>query len=205
MATVGFIRVRKRKLKPKYRWSKGKDKWGCHYKIYSKPTESVTYDLVRAVRINGQPRHKFILCFGSPVSRWYKSYSAGSTIERFWARAFAGMAHLGFTEVQQFQIAEKLKRKGIPLPSVKECEEGNDTLIAFIRRDNPAAQKERPRKSKPKRSLDKIAKDIRSLLAKQRDVAGRTRRKNPRLRRISGLDRRNSRRWVQYESNISKA
>jgi hypothetical protein len=163
MATVGFIRVRKRKLKPKYRWSKGKDKWGCHYKIWDKSAQTaVSYDLVRAVRISGQPRHKFVLGFGSPVSRWYNS------VEPFWARAFASMARHGLSKAQQFEIAEKLRRKRIPLPSVNECEQGDDVLIAFIRRGNPAARKERPRKSKPKRLLNEIANDIRSLMANRR-------------------------------------
>jgi hypothetical protein len=112
------------------------------------PTQSFSYDLVRAVRINGKPRHKFVLGFGSPVSRWYNS------VEPFWLRAFARMARHGFSKAQQFEIAEQLKRKGIPLPSVKECKEGKakqfewneafpdfasppetyDVLIAFIRR-----------------------------------------------------------------------
>jgi hypothetical protein len=152
VTTVGFIRVRKRKLKPKFRWSKGKDKWGGYYKIWDKsgPT-SFSYDLVRAVRINGEPRHKFVLGFGSPVSRWTNS------TEHFWVRAFNKMARHGFSKDQQFQIAEQLKRKGIPLPTVKECKAGKarkiewnaaypdfasppetyDVLIAFIRRGRP--------------------------------------------------------------------
>jgi hypothetical protein len=64
------------------------------------------------------------------------------------------MARHGFTKDQQFQIADKLRRKGIPLPTVKECKAGKveriewneaypkfatppetcDVLIAFIRR-----------------------------------------------------------------------
>jgi hypothetical protein len=129
--TVGFIRVRKRKLKPKYRWSKGKDKWGCHYKIWDKRVpESVSYDLVRAVRINGQPRHKFVLSFGSPVSRW-----DNSTIG-FWVRAFAGMARHGFTQDQQFQITEKLKRKGISLPTVKDSKAAKAESLE-IQKANP--------------------------------------------------------------------
>ena len=39
----------------------------------------------------------------------------------------------------------------------------------------------------------------------QRDRADKTGERNPRLRQISGLDRRNSRGWVRYEGNISKA
>jgi hypothetical protein len=148
VTTVGFIRVRKRKLTPKFRWHKNKR--GTYRKVRDKsaPTQSFSYDLVRAVRINGKPRHKFVLGFGSPVSGWY------SSVERFWARAFGKMARHGFTKDQQFQIAEQLKRKGIPLPTVKECKKGKaeaiewneaypdfaspperyDAVIAFVRR-----------------------------------------------------------------------
>jgi hypothetical protein len=131
--TVGFIRVRKRKLKPDY---------------LGRIRESVSYDLVRAVRINGKPRHKFVLGFGSPVSRYYDSAVP------FWGRVFARTAHHGFSKPQQFQIADQLRRKNIPLPTVKECKaakaeaiewnesypdyasppETFDVLIAFIRR-----------------------------------------------------------------------
>jgi hypothetical protein len=150
MVTTGFIRVRRRKLKPKYRWSKGKDKWGCHYKIWDKtaPT-SLSYDLVRAVRINGQPRHKFVLGFGSPVgSRW------GQSPIEFWMRVLRRTKGHGFTKAQQSQIIEQLKRKGIPLPTLAECKkrkaqsleiqkanpgwpcspERYDAVIAFVRR-----------------------------------------------------------------------
>jgi hypothetical protein len=153
VTTVGFIRVRRRKLKPKYRWYTPPT--GRYAGISRKveipdsSVESVSYDLVRAVRINGEPRHKFVLGFGSPVSRWW-----GNSTIHFWARVFRRMARHGFSKDQQFQIAEKLKRKGIPLPTVKECKAGKaraiewneaypdfdspperfDVLIAFIRR-----------------------------------------------------------------------
>jgi hypothetical protein len=154
VTTVGFIRVSKRKLKPKYRWSKGKDKWGCHYKIWDKSAPvSLSYDLVRAERINGEPRHKFVLGFGSPASASkYVGEPRGVTL--FWTRSFDRMGKHGLSKAQQFQIAEQLKRKGIPLPSVKECRaakakqiewnaaypdfsiapERHDALIAFVKR-----------------------------------------------------------------------
>jgi hypothetical protein len=153
VTTVGFIRVRKRKLKPKYRWytpSRGRYA-GISRKVEipDSSVESVSYDLVRAVRINGKPRHKFVLGFGSPLSRW-----SNSTIG-FWRRVLGRTESHGFTKDQQFQIADLLRRKGIPLPSVKECKaakakaiewneaypdfasppEEYDVLIAFIRRN----------------------------------------------------------------------
>jgi len=39
----------------------------------------------------------------------------------------------------------------------------------------------------------------------RKELADKTGERNPRLRRISGLDCRNSRGWVRYEGNISKA
>jgi hypothetical protein len=152
VTTVGFIRVRKRKLKPKYRWytpSTGRYA-GISRKVQipDSTVESVSYDLVRAVRINGEPRHKFVLGFGNFTSRWNKS------VEPFWVRSFSKIERHGFTKDQRFEIAEKLKRKGIPLPTVKECKEAkakqiewnaaypdfstpperHDEVIAFVRR-----------------------------------------------------------------------
>jgi hypothetical protein len=86
---------------------------------------------------------------GSPVSRW-----SNSTIG-FWRRVLGRTESHGFTKDQQFQIADLLRRKCIPLPSVKECKaakakaiewneaypdfasppEEYDVLIAFIRRN----------------------------------------------------------------------
>jgi hypothetical protein len=83
--------MRRRKLKPKYRWSKGKDKWGCHYKIWDKSAPiSLSYDLVRAVRINGEPRHKFVLGFGSPASI-SKYVHERRRVTLFWMHSFERM------------------------------------------------------------------------------------------------------------------
>ena len=49
---IGFIRVRKRKLSPPRTY-------------WERPTASASYDIVRAVRVNGQPTHKFVLGLGS--------------------------------------------------------------------------------------------------------------------------------------------
>lgn len=125
--TVGFIRVRKRRLKDKWRWRQNsKGNWR---KVRDKnaPTESRSYDLVRAVRINGEPRHKFVLGFGSPVSK-YVSVRRGITL--FWARSFYRMTRHGFSKDQRFHVAEKLKRKGIPLPTVKECREERRRILS---------------------------------------------------------------------------
>jgi hypothetical protein len=144
--TVGFIRVRRRKLKPQYQWytpKRGRYA-GISRKVenHEYANESRSYDLVRAVRINGQPRHKFVLGFGSPKSRWIPESMA---IPAFWTRSFARMEKHGFNKEQRFAIAEMLASKGIPLPTVKECRKEKvkwgterdtlyDEVIAFVRR-----------------------------------------------------------------------
>jgi hypothetical protein len=77
------------------------------------------------VRIKGQPRHKFVLGFGPPVSRW-----DNSTVG-FWRRVLSRTEKHGFTKDQQFQIVDQLRRKGIPLPTVKECKERNARAIEW--------------------------------------------------------------------------
>ena len=62
----------------------------------------MSYDLVRAARINGKPRHKFILGFGSLTNQDLRFTAY------FWAQSFYRMARHGFTKEQCFQIAEKL-------------------------------------------------------------------------------------------------
>jgi hypothetical protein len=101
------------------------------------PTQSFSYDLVRAVRINGKPCHKFVLGFGSPVSRWSKS-----TIG-FWTRVLARTEKHGFTKDQQFQIADQLRRKGIPLPSVKECKAAKAKTIEWNKSEAAKAEQDK--------------------------------------------------------------
>ena len=107
------------------------------------------------------------LDFGSPVSRWH------NFIVPFWARVFARTARHGFSKAQQFEVAEQLKRKGIPFPTVKECKAGKakaiewneaypdfasppetyDALIAFVRRSRPAAAKKRAERGNTRTGL----------------------------------------------------
>src|SRR5262245_29783500 len=59
-ATIGFIRTRKRKIKG------GHPDWREYRALNGKlATTSISFDLVRAVRVNGKPRHEFVLGFGS--------------------------------------------------------------------------------------------------------------------------------------------
>jgi len=139
VTTVGFIRVRRRKLKPKYRWhtpSRGRYA-GISRKVEipDSSIESVSYDLVRAGRIGGEPRHKFVLGFGSPASvTKYVGDRRGVTL--FWMHSFDRMEEHGFSKEQRFHIAEMLTCKGIPVPTVKECRKEKAKHIAW-RAANP--------------------------------------------------------------------
>ena len=109
--------------------AKAKRSGGSTTKYIPSSTESGSYDLVRAVRINGQPRHKFVLGFGSPVG----SRLGQSPIE-FWMRVLRSTKGHGFTKAQQSQIIEQLKRKGIPLPTLEECKKRKAKSLEFKRR-----------------------------------------------------------------------
>lgn len=55
---LGFIRLRKRSLK-------GYDPSWREYRPGVRATASTSFDLVRAVRVDGKPRHDFVLGLGS--------------------------------------------------------------------------------------------------------------------------------------------
>jgi hypothetical protein len=96
---AGFIRVRKRKLK------------GC------RGTSSRSFDVVRAVRINGKPRHKFVLGLGSQ-----KSGASGNDAARMLLRAIGRMKDHGLSESQRRSLLDELVRKGARRPTAAECE-----------------------------------------------------------------------------------
>jgi hypothetical protein len=93
--SVGFIRVRKRKLG-----------YNGH-----RNTTSASYDLVRAVRVNGTPRHKFVLGLGS--------FKHGGEPYRhigwFWSDVFDKMHRAGIGVERQHELADEMVRKGAPL------------------------------------------------------------------------------------------
>ena len=96
---VGFIRVRRRELKRRS-WK-----------------SAMSFDLVRAVRVKGQPRHKFLLGLGT--QRGEGTYNNA----RFWIRAILRMIEYGLNEQQRCQLVTEMVRKGACLPTVSECEE----------------------------------------------------------------------------------
>jgi hypothetical protein len=96
----GFIRVRKRKLGYNHRGN----------------ATSASYDLVRAIRVNGVPRHKFIVGLGS--------FKHGGEPYRhigwFWSNVFDKMHHAGISIKRQHELADEMVRKGAPLITATE-------------------------------------------------------------------------------------
>jgi hypothetical protein len=112
--TAMFVRVRRRKL------NKGADPNRFKYYRRDYLTDSASYDVVRAVRINGKPRHKFIVGLGSlkrPIER------SGWELLWFWDKALGRMRRRGLSEQQRRQIIAALIRKGVPKVTKAQCKE----------------------------------------------------------------------------------
>jgi|SRR5262249_23080501 len=120
-ATIGFVRVRKRKLTGKQRehiWRNGK------YSHSIRKTASVSYDLVRAVRVNGKPRHKFVMTLGSQ-----KNTLEGYGLAEFWMSFFLHTQRdHGLSKNQCWDIARKMVAKGARLPTLDWCKHYKKTL-----------------------------------------------------------------------------
>jgi hypothetical protein len=99
-AGIGFIRVRKRKLK------------GGHGFYGKRATSSVSFDLVRAVRVDGKPRHEFLLGFGSQ-----KDIECNHDLCRFWVHAIHRMTRHELAEEQRQRLISEMVRKGARLPT----------------------------------------------------------------------------------------
>jgi hypothetical protein len=108
---IGFIRVRKRKIKGGHRdWRAYRAQQGIL------ATTSASFDLVRAVRVNGKPRHQFVLGLGSQKD-----------IDRrdlcwFWSRAVHRMIQHGLAEAQRAHLISEMVRKGARVPTIEQCE-----------------------------------------------------------------------------------
>jgi hypothetical protein len=103
MKSLGFIRVRRRTFSASYPQKLG----------------AASYDLVRAVRIDGKPRHTFILGLGS--LRDERPERGKHSLMDFWTSAITRMQHHGLGKLQRQQLAEAMVRKGVPLPSSDQC------------------------------------------------------------------------------------
>jgi hypothetical protein len=109
----GFIRVRRRKLADHGRFH------DCHgRKGQVPPTHSASFDLVRAVRIDGKPRHEFVLGLGSQKNVDY--YNNGTM--SFWVGALRKMQRHGLDVDERRRLADELSRKGARLPTMAHCE-----------------------------------------------------------------------------------
>jgi hypothetical protein len=73
-------------------------------------TASASYDIVKAVRIDGKPRHKFVLGLGSQ-----KNDRNGRP--DFWCSAVERMTRHGLTEEQRRYFVEAMVRKGAEFPT----------------------------------------------------------------------------------------
>jgi hypothetical protein len=102
---VGFIRVRKRKLKGGSTYSR-------------QALASASYDLVRAVRVNGKPRHQFVLGLGSQKEETDRRARA----PWFWFDALDRMTRHGLTAPQRQRLVAEMVRKGARLPTIEQCQ-----------------------------------------------------------------------------------
>ena len=82
---LGFVRVRKRTLKGGHPSSRA---WRRDADI---ATSAASFEVVRAVRVNGKPRHKFVLGLGS-----WKNATRANDLVAFWIRAVGNMKLHGF-------------------------------------------------------------------------------------------------------------
>jgi hypothetical protein len=109
---IGFIRVRKRKLKG------GHPQWRAYRTRTGRlVSTSQSFDLVRAVRVNGKPRHQFVLGLGSQ-----KNLDRNHDLGWFWSHAIRKMIRHGFSEDQRQRLIAQMVRKGARLPTIAECE-----------------------------------------------------------------------------------
>jgi hypothetical protein len=127
---VGFIRVRKRKLKG------GHPQWRAYRaRAGNLASASRSFDLVRAVRVDGKPRHQFVLGLGSQ-----KDAATGRLAAHMLLLAIGKMKRHGLNEYQRRGLLAELIRKGARRPTVADCEGWNvyyesyvDELVAWLR------------------------------------------------------------------------
>jgi hypothetical protein len=83
---------------------------------------------VKAVRVDGKPRHKFVLSFGSQ-----KDTDRDIHLCWFWAHATHRMIRHGLTRAQRQRLIAELIRKGARVPPVAAMQEhGADQRWPYI-------------------------------------------------------------------------
>jgi hypothetical protein len=106
-----FIRVRRRKLKG------GSPQVRRNPQYYGpRPTESASFDVVRAVRVDGKPRQKFLCGLGS-IKQGLNDHDA----LRFWVSALCRMTRADFDAQCRRKIVLLAHAKGAPLPPLANC------------------------------------------------------------------------------------
>ena len=116
-ADIGFVRVRKRKLKG------GHPDWRLYRARHGMlASMAMSFDLVRAVRINGKPRHVFVLGLGSQKDHPNRG---DRDLVHFWVRAISSMRRHKLTPEQRCWLAVELVRKGARLPTIKACRDSD--------------------------------------------------------------------------------
>jgi|SRR6516162_2090521 len=86
-------------------------------------TASASYDVVETVRVDGKPRHRFLLGLGS-----LKQPHDEHDLMRFWLHAIARMNRSNLDNKQCRNLMHGLVRKGVPTPTAKQCEECSSWL-----------------------------------------------------------------------------
>jgi hypothetical protein len=112
---LGFLRTRKRNLKGG---------------LWRKFTSSTSFDLVRATRIDGKPRHQFVLGLGS-----LKDKMEDRALSWFWLRALWRMKRHGLDPEQRHALAKEMIRKGATLPTSDKWRDsfGEERKVSFQR------------------------------------------------------------------------
>lgn len=113
-AAVGYVRIRKRTLKG--------GRPGRSSRCCERARSSVSLDLVRAVRVNGKPRRRFVLGLGSLKDERERR------LMRFWVNALGSMRRYGLDARRRRKFAFEIVRKGAPLPTAAECDEFDQRL-----------------------------------------------------------------------------
>ena len=113
---LGFIRVRRRKFTGQRYWRACREREGKPM-----PTELVSFDLVRSVRIDGKPRHECLLGLGH---LWNVDGDGGyhGSLVTFWYRVFYWTAAFGMDADTRRRLADELVFKGARLPTMAQWE-----------------------------------------------------------------------------------
>src|SRR4051812_39730797 len=106
-----FIRIRHRRLKGGH-----PDMRAYRRAMGTLSTQSASYDIVRAVRIDGKPRHQFVCGMGS-----IRPDVSERDLARFWIGALRNLRRAGFNEEQRRKAVAMTHQKGVPLPPREAC------------------------------------------------------------------------------------